>query len=216
MFKIICMLSGRGSNFKAILDNISNGMLNAEVVCAISDKQCAGLDIAKKNNIEAIFIDPIGLTKKQYAKNLIDVVSSYDSDLIALAGFMRILDDSFVNAFEGKIINIHPSLLPLFKGLHPQKQALDAGVKISGATVHFVTNELDSGPIIIQGAVSVHENDTPESLASRILKIEHKIYSQAIKLIIESKVSFTRTIEGPKAIFRNTKHIEDYIINPYA
>lgn len=210
------MLSGRGSNFKAILDNINNGMLNAQIVCTISDKQCAGLEIAKKNNIEDIFLDPKGLTKKEYAKVLIDTTKIYNPDLIVLAGFMRILDDSFVNAFEGKIINIHPSLLPLFKGLHPQKQAIQAGVKISGATVHFVTNELDSGPIIIQGAVSVHENDTPESLADRILKIEHKIYSQAIKLIIESKVSFARTKEGAKAIFKNVKYNEDYIVSPYA
>lgn len=209
------MLSGRGSNFKAILDNINNGKLKAQIVCAISDKQCAGLGIAKENNIEAIFLDPKGLTKKEYAKVLVDATKIYNPDLIALAGFMRILDDSFVNAFEGKIINIHPSLLPLFKGLHPQKQAIQTGVKISGATVHFVTNELDSGPIIIQGAVSVHENDTPESLADRILKIEHKIYSQAIKLIIESKVSFARTKEGAKAIFKNVKYLEDYIMSPY-
>ncbi|MGC8502476.1 phosphoribosylglycinamide formyltransferase, partial [Desulfurella sp.] len=150
MFKIVCMLSGRGSNFKAILDNIKNGFLKAQVVCVVSDKQCTGLEIAKQNNIQTIFLDPKGLTRKEYAKKLIDSIMPYEPDLIVLAGFMRILDDSFVDTFEGKILNIHPSLLPLFKGLHPQKQALEAGVKISGATVHFVTNELDSGPIIIQ------------------------------------------------------------------
>jgi phosphoribosylglycinamide formyltransferase-1 len=131
-----------------------------------------------------------------------------------LAGFMRILDDSFVDAFEGKIVNIHPSLLPLFKGLNPQKQALESGVKISGATVHFVTNELDSGPIIIQAAVCVHSDDTPESLADRILKLEHKIYSIAIKLIIESKVAFIKTNSGYKAKLKDIIETEDFIINP--
>ncbi|WP_291492127.1 phosphoribosylglycinamide formyltransferase [Desulfurella sp.] len=215
MFKIVCMLSGRGSNFKAILDNIKNGFLKAQIVCVVSDKQCTGLEIAKQNNIQTIFLDPKGLARKEYAKKLIDSIMPYEPDLIVLAGFMRILDDSFVDTFEGKILNIHPSLLPLFKGLHPQKQALEAGVKISGATVHFVTNELDSGPIIIQGAVSVHENDTPESLADRILKVEHKIYSIAIKFIIESKVTYIKTPQGSKAQFKNIKQSEDFIINPY-
>lgn len=214
MFKIVCMLSGRGSNFKAILDNIRNGILKAQIVCIVSDKQCLGLEIAKQNNIEAIFLDPKGLTRKEYAKRLIKTIEPYKPDLIVLAGFMRILDDSFTDAFEGKIVNIHPSLLPLFKGLNPQKQALEAGVKISGATVHFVTNELDSGPIIIQAAVGVHKGDTPESLADRILKVEHKIYSMAIKLIIESKVSFTKTDSGYKVKFEDTVETEDFIINP--
>ncbi|OSS42142.1 Phosphoribosylglycinamide formyltransferase [Desulfurella amilsii] len=214
MFKIVCMLSGRGSNFKAILDNIQNSILKAQIVCVVSDKQCAGLEIAKQNNIEAIFLDPKGLTKKEYAQTLIKTIKPYKPDLITLAGFMRILDDSFVDAFEGKIVNIHPSLLPLFKGLNPQKQALEAGVKISGATVHFVTNELDSGPIIIQAAVGVFENDTPESLADRILKVEHKIYTMAIKLIIESKVAFTKITSGYKAEFKDTVQTRDFIINP--
>ncbi|AHF97469.1 phosphoribosylglycinamide formyltransferase [Desulfurella acetivorans A63] len=215
MFKIVCMLSGRGSNFKAILDNIKNGFLKAQIVCVVSDKQCSGLEIAKQNNIQTIFLDPRGLSRKEYAKKIIESIMPYEPDLIVLAGFMRILDDSFVDTFEGKILNIHPSLLPLFKGLHPQKQAIEAGVKISGATVHFVTNELDSGPIIIQGAVSVHENDTPESLADRILKVEHKIYSMAIKFIIESKVTYIKTPQGSKAQFKDIKQSEDFIINPY-
>lgn len=209
------MLSGRGSNFKAILDNIKNGFLKAQIVCVVSDKQCSGLEIAKQNNIQTIFLDPRGLSRKEYAKKIIESIMPYEPDLIVLAGFMRILDDSFVDTFEGKILNIHPSLLPLFKGLHPQKQAIEAGVKISGATVHFVTNELDSGPIIIQGAVSVHENDTPESLADRILKVEHKIYSMAIKFIIESKVTYIKTPQGSKAQFKDIKQSEDFIINPY-
>ncbi len=136
MFKIVCMLSGRGSNFKAILDNIKNGMLKAQIVCVIADRLCDGLEIAKQNNIEAIFLDPKGLSRKDYAQILIDKIKTYNPDLIVLAGFMRILDDSFIDTFEGKILNIHPSLLPLFKGLNPQKQAIEAGVKISGATVH--------------------------------------------------------------------------------
>ncbi len=208
------MLSGRGSNFEAILGNIKSGMLKAQIVCTIVDRQCRGLEIAKQNNIKAFFMDPKGLTRKDYAKKLIDTIQPYEPDLIVLAGFMRILDDSFVEAFEGKIVNIHPSLLPLFKGLNPQKQALDAGVKISGATVHFVTNELDSGPIIIQAAVGVHENDTPESLAERILKVEHKIYSISIRFIIESKVTFIKTPYGSKAQFKNVEHSEAFIINP--
>ncbi len=209
------MLSGRGSNFKAILDNIKNGTLRAQIVCAIADRACAGLEIAKQNNIESILLEPKGLSRNEYAQILVDKIKPYNPDLIVLAGFMRILDDSFIDAFEGKILNIHPSLLPLFKGLNPQKQAIEAGVKISGATVHFVTKELDNGPIIIQGAVSVLSNDTPQTLADRILKVEHKIYSIAIKLIIDSKVHYIRTPSGPKAVFKDVQYSQDFIINPY-
>jgi len=216
VFKIVCMLSGRGSNFKAILDNIKNGTLKAQIVCAIADRACAGLEIAKQNNIESILLEPKSLSRNEYAQILVDKIKPYNPDLIVLAGFMRILDDSFIDAFEGKILNIHPSLLPLFKGLNPQKQAIEAGVKISGATVHFVTKELDSGPIIIQGAVSVLSNDTPKTLADRILKVEHKIYSIAIKLIIDSKVHYIHTSSGPKAVFKDVQHSQDFIINPYS
>ncbi len=209
------MLSGRGSNFKAILDNIKNGTLRGQIVCAIADRACAGLEIAKQNNIESILLEPKGLSRNEYAQILVDKIKPYNPDLIVLAGFMRILDDSFIDAFEGKILNIHPSLLPLFKGLNPQKQAIEAGVKISGATVHFVTKELDSGPIIIQGAVSVLSNDTPQTLADRILKVEHKIYSIAIKLIIDYKVHYIRTLSGPKAVFKDVQQSQDFIINPY-
>ncbi len=194
LFRLGVLLSGRGSNFKSIVEHIkSNFIRNAEIVVVISNKRDAkGLLIARNNGIDALFIDPKDKNRQEYDRLIAEELNRYSVDLVVLAGYMRILSSEFIKQFEGRIINIHPALLPSFRGLHAQKQAIDKGVKFSGATVHFVTDELDDGPIIIQSVVPVMINDTEESLSNRILKTEHKIYPLAIKLITEDKIKIEK------------------------
>ncbi len=213
LYKLGVLISGRGSNFHAILKKIEDGFIkNARIAVVLSDKEEAkGLKIAKDNNIESHFIDPKGLDREQYDTLLIEKLKKYSVDLVVLAGFMRILSSKFIKSFNDKIVNIHPALLPSFKGLHAQRQALDAGVKFSGATVHFVSEELDSGPIIVQSAVPVLNDDTEETLSNRILKTEHKIYPLAIKLITEEKIK----LENDKVVSKAGEVSDSfYIINP--
>ncbi len=213
LYKLGVLLSGRGSNFKAILDAINKGFINkAKVVVVLSDnKDAKGLEIARSNGIGAYFVNPSGLQREEYDKMLVDKLKQYKVDLVVLAGFMRILSVDFIEIFKNKIINIHPALLPSFKGLHAQKQAIEKRVKFSGATVHFVTKELDDGPIIVQSVVPVKNNDTEESLSERILKTEHKIYPLAIKLITEGKIK----IENNKVVsYVNDIDYNAYLINP--
>ena len=213
MYRLGVLISGRGSNFQSILGNIQKGFIqNAEIVVVLSDKENArGLKIAKDNGIDAFFIDPQGLKRDEYDRLLIGKLKEYGVDFVILAGFMRILSTGFIEAFKNRILNIHPALLPSFKGLHAQRQALEAGVKFAGASVHFVTNELDSGPIVVQSVVPVLSNDTEDSLSERILKTEHKIYPLAVKLITEDKVE----IKNNRIVIK-ADEIDDnfYIINP--
>ena len=213
MYRLGVLISGRGSNFQSILGNIQKGFIqNAEIVVVLSDKENArGLKIAKDNGIDAFFIDPQGLKRDGYDRLLIDKLEEYGVDFVILAGFMRILSTGFIEAFKNRILNIHPALLPSFKGLHAQRQALEAGVKFAGASVHFVTDELDSGPIVVQSVVPVLSNDTEDSLSERILKTEHKIYPLAVKLITEDKVE----IKNNRIVIK-ADEIDDnfYIINP--
>ncbi len=213
MYRLGVLISGRGSNFQSILGNIQKGFIqNAEIVVVLSDKEnTRGLKIAKDNGIDAFFIDPKGLKRDEYDRLLIDKLEEYGVDFVILAGFMRILSTGFIEAFKNRILNIHPALLPSFKGLHAQRQALEAGVKFAGASVHFVTNELDSGPIVVQSVVPVLSNDTEDSLSERILKTEHKIYPLAVKLITEDKVE----IKNNRIVIK-ADEIDDnfYIINP--
>ena len=184
MIRLGFLGSGRGSNFQAIYKNILNGTLEAEAVVVISNKKSKMLEIAEEYGLISIFIDPKGFSsKEEYDAELVKTLENHGVDLVILAGYMKILTPVFINAFPDRILNIHPSLLPSFKGLHPQKQALDAGVKFSGCTVHFVTLELDSGPIIIQETVPVLPDDNESSLAERILEKEHIIYTEAIKIV---------------------------------
>jgi len=196
MLKIAVFASGRGSNFQSIIDNIKSGDIEAEVKILISDRQDSGaLKRAEHEGVENVFINPSHFeTKADYEKELIDLLKETSADLIVLAGYMRILSPLFVKEFKNQIINIHPSLLPAFKGLNAQKQAVDYGVKYSGCTVHFVDQGMDTGPIILQEVVEVKENDSADDLAARILKKEHKIYPEAVKLIAEGRVK----IEGRK------------------
>ncbi len=190
--KLGILISGNGSNLQAIIDNTKKEKISAEIAVVISDNHDAyGLERAKKANIPTLYINPgkyktklEGTAEQEYIKHL----KSYTVDLICLAGFMRILKKDFLDSFPNKIINIHPALLPSFPGLDVQRKALVCGVKFSGCTVHFVNAWTDSGPIITQAVVPILEGDTVETLSKRILKEEHRIYSEAIQLIAEEKV----------------------------
>ncbi|MGA1862361.1 phosphoribosylglycinamide formyltransferase [Deferribacter thermophilus] len=191
MKRLAILLSGRGSNFRAIYEAISNGDIsNAEIALVISDKKEAkGLIFAKEKGLDARFVNPKDFeSREEFDKYIVDLLRGKEIDLVCLAGFMRVITPYFVSAYRNRIINIHPSLLPSFPGLNAQKQALEYGVKITGCTVHFVDEKVDHGPIIIQAAVPVLENDTVETLSDRILKEEHRIYPQAINLIVNDKV----------------------------
>ena len=188
--EIAVLISGRGSNFIAIHDAIVAGKINAEIALVFSNKKEApGLEIARDRNLETLSLDPKAYSgREEYEKEIIKEVRKRNVDLICLAGYMRILSASFCDEFKHCMMNIHPALLPSFPGLHVQKKALDWGVKYSGATVHFVTADVDMGPIIIQAVVPVLQDDTEDTLSDRILKEEHKIYPEAVRLFFEGKV----------------------------
>lgn len=199
MKRIAVLLSGRGSNFMAIFEAIKSGFIkDAEIAVVISDKEDAkGLKFAKENGLNALFINPKDFSDRvAYDLELVRILKEKSVDIICLAGFMRIISEEFVTAFENKIINIHPSLLPSFPGLNAQRQALEYGVRITGCTVHFVDSKVDNGPIIMQAAVEVKKDDTVETLSERILKYEHKIYPMSVKLLVEDKIK----VEGRKVI----------------
>jgi phosphoribosylglycinamide formyltransferase-1 len=185
--KIAVFLSGRGSNFVAIHDEIRAGKINADIGLVFSNKKEApGLKIAQERNLQILSLNPKDFTSREdYDRKIVEEIQKRDIDLICLAGYMRILTPLFCEALRNKIINIHPALLPSFPGLHVQKKAIDWGVRYSGATVHFVTPEVDMGPIITQAIVPVLQDDTEDTLSERILKEEHKIYSEAVRLYFE-------------------------------
>ncbi|HUL34101.1 MAG TPA: phosphoribosylglycinamide formyltransferase [Candidatus Eisenbacteria bacterium] len=185
--RIGVLLSGRGSNFEALAESVSAGRIpNAEISIVISNKPGApGLDRAKSRGIPARAIPSKGLERETYDRQVAAVLQEYNVDLICLAGYMRLLSPYFVAAFPQRILNIHPSLLPSFPGLESQKQALDYGVKFAGCTVHFVDENLDAGPIIRQAVVPVLDSDDEQSLSERILREEHRIYTEAVKIILE-------------------------------
>src|SRR5271155_2168726 len=188
MKRLGILLSGRGSNFLAIADAIAQHRLHAEIGLVISNRPDApGLAAALDRGIHAISFPSKGLDREQYDRQLIEGLRAHHVDLVCLAGYMRILSGYFIREFPMRILNIHPSLLPAFPGLDAQHQALEHGVKFSGCTVHFVDEGLDSGPIIQQAVVPVVDDDTAETLAARILKEEHRIYSGAIGLVLSGK-----------------------------
>jgi phosphoribosylglycinamide formyltransferase 1 len=193
------LISGRGSNFEAIANSISRGKLDAEIAIVISNRASApGLEIARERGIPVRVIPSQGLDREAYDKLLVDELRLHEVDLVCLAGFMRLLSAHFVRAFPDRLLNIHPSLLPAFPGLDAQRQAFDHGVRITGCTVHFVDEFLDSGPILMQSAVPVLDSDTVETLSARILAQEHAIYPKAIQLVAEGRV----TIEGRRVRIR--------------
>lgn len=193
------LISGRGSNFEAIANAIARGKLEAEIAIVISNRANApGLEIARERGIPMRVIASAGIEREAYDKLLIDELRTHEVDLVCLAGFMRLLSAGVIRAFPNRVLNIHPSLLPAFTGLDAQRQALEYGVKITGCTVHFVDEFLDSGPIILQAAVPVLEGDTVESLSARILVQEHLIYPEAIGYVVDGLVS----VEGRRVTIR--------------
>ncbi len=196
MTLIAVLVSGRGSNLQAIIDSIETGYLNATITVVISDfGEAYALLRAKRHGINAVHIDPKQFgSKERYEEEVLRVLNKYNAELILLAGYMRIVGKILLTAFKNRILNIHPALLPAFPGLHAQEQALKHGVKVAGCTVHFVNEELDGGPIILQKCVEVKDDDTQDTLAERILEQEHKIYPEAVKLFVENRLH----IEGRK------------------
>lgn len=192
-FKLAVLVSGRGSNLQAIIGNIEDNNMAADIVLVLSNvKDAFALERGKKHGLDTLFLDPKTFPRREeYENKMTEVLQSKSVDLICLAGFMRVLGKNFINAFPGKIINIHPSLLPAFPGLDAQKKALEHGAKFSGCTVHFVNEEVDGGPIILQSAVPVLDEDNTQSLSDRILEQEHIIYPKAIQLIIENNLEFS-------------------------
>lgn len=204
MLNMAILISGRGSNMNAILSSHANSTLkNIQPCVVISNKNDApGLKIAKEEfGIATEVILSNGKKGWEYDKEIISVLKKYhvypSNGIICLAGYMRILSANFVKEYKLRILNIHPSLLPSFKGLHAQKQAVDYGVKVSGCTVHFIDDNVDTGPIILQESVPVYDKDTEEELSNRILQLEHKLYPLAIRLYSEGKLK----VEGRKVIF---------------
>ena len=188
MKRLGILISGRGSNFEAIAGSIADGSLDAEIAVVISNRPDArGLEIARERGLNAVCIPSKGLDREIYDRMLLEELARTQVDLVCLAGFMRLLSAAFIRRFPNRILNIHPSLLPAFPGLDAQHQALHHGVKITGCTVHFVDEDLDAGPIILQAAVPVRDDDSVESLSARILREEHRLYSEAIRIVLGRK-----------------------------
>ena len=192
-FKLAVLVSGRVSNLQAIIDRIESNVLSAEIALVISNvKDAYALERAHKHGLESIFLDPKSYPDRNgYEQALVERIQSKSVDLICLAGFMRVLGNHFIETFSGRIINIHPSLLPAFPGLRVQKRALEHGARFSGCTVHYVNEEVDGGPIILQTVVPIYDNDNEASLSKRILEQEHIAYPEAIQLIIEDRLTLS-------------------------
>jgi len=196
--RIGVLLSGRGSNFEALADSVSAGRIpEAEIAIVVSNRDGApGIDRAHARGLATRVIPSKGLEREPYDRQVVAALREANVDLVCLAGYMRLLSPHFVAAFPQRILNIHPSLLPSFPGLESQKQALDYGVKFAGCTVHFVDENLDAGPIVLQAVVPIEDNDTEDTLSARILKEEHRIYSEAVRIVLEGKFK----LEGRRVI----------------
>jgi phosphoribosylglycinamide formyltransferase-1 len=198
--RIGVLLSGRGSNFVALADSIAAGRIpNAEIALVLSNREGApGIDRAKERGLPTRVISSKGLERETYDRQVVAALQEVNVDLICLAGYMRLLSPYFVAAFPNRILNIHPSLLPSFPGLESQRQALEYGVKFAGCTVHFVDENLDAGPIVLQAIVEVKDNDTDATLSERILKEEHRIYTEAVKIILAGnfKIAGRRVVQS--------------------
>jgi phosphoribosylglycinamide formyltransferase-1 len=196
--RIGVLLSGRGSNFEGLAESIASGRIpNAEIAMVISNRDGApGIDRAKARSIPTRVIPSKGLERETYDRQVVAALNEGKVDLVCLAGYMRLLSPYFVAAFPNRILNIHPSLLPSFPGLESQRQALEYGVKFAGCTVHFVDENLDAGPIVLQAVLPVNDNDTEDTLSARILQEEHRIYSEAVRIVLEDRYK----IEGRRVI----------------
>src|SRR6202795_1754880 len=187
--RIGVLLSGRGSNFEALAESVASGRIpNAEIAIVISNREGApGIDKAKDRGMATQVIPSKGLEREAYDRQVVAVLQDCKVDLVCLAGYMRLLSPYFVASFPNRILNIHPSLLPSFPGLESQRQALEYGVKFAGCTVHFVDENRDAGPIVLQAAIPARDDDTEATLTERILAEEHRIYSEAVKIVLEGK-----------------------------
>jgi len=196
--RIGVLLSGRGSNFEALAESVAAGRIpDAKIAIVISNREGApGIERARQRGIETRVIPSKGLGREVYDRQVVAALQDKQVDLVCLAGFMRLLSPYFVATYRNRILNIHPALLPAFPGLEAQRQALEYGVKWSGCTVHFVDENLDAGPIIVQAVVPVQDADTEGSLAARILKEEHRIYSEAVRIVLDGRFR----IEGRRVI----------------
>ena len=182
------LVSGRGSNLQALLDAQRAGSLGGEVGVVVSNvESAAALERARAAGVPVSFLDHRGRPREEFDAELESLLRRHGVDLVCLAGYMRLLSPGFVRAFAGRVVNVHPSLLPAFPGLDAQRQAFDYGVRVSGATVHLVDEGLDSGPIVLQEAVAVAADDSPETLAARILEAEHRIYPRAVRILLEGR-----------------------------
>jgi phosphoribosylglycinamide formyltransferase-1 len=196
--RIAVLLSGRGSNFEALADGVAAGRIpNAEIALVLSNREGAqGIDKARARGLETSVIQSKGLEREAFDKLVVAALKEKNVELVCLAGYMRLLSAYFVAAFPGRILNIHPSLLPAFPGLESQRQALEHGVKFTGCTVHFVDENLDAGPIVLQAVVPIQDCDTEATLSERVLREEHRIYSEAVRIVLEGRYR----IEGRRVL----------------
>jgi phosphoribosylglycinamide formyltransferase 1 len=214
--RVAVLASGRGSNLQAIIDAIEAGQVQAKIVAVISNKQDAvALERARKHGLPDLFVDPKPFagrpdSREAYDQALLDLLKKYDVELVLLAGYMKIITAVLVNSYANRMMNIHPSLLPSFPGLDVQRKAIEWGCKLAGCTVHFVTEGVDEGPIILQAAVPILDSDTAESLAARILEQEHKIYPRAVRLFAENRLR----VEGRRVLIEQEKSVGEAIISP--
>jgi phosphoribosylglycinamide formyltransferase-1 len=201
--RIGVLLSGRGSNFEALAASVEAARIpNAEIAIVLSNQEnAAGIERARARGIAARAIPSKGLEREAYDKQVVAALQEKGVELVCLAGYMRLLSPYFVRAFPNRILNIHPSLLPAFPGLEAQRQALEHGAKVSGCTVHFVDEHLDAGPIILQAVVQIEDDDTPATLSGRILREEHQIYSEAVRIVLEGRYR----IEGRRVLVNSQK-----------
>jgi phosphoribosylglycinamide formyltransferase-1 len=214
--RVAVLASGRGSNLQSIIDAIEAGQVQAQIVAVISNKKDAvALERARKDGLKDLFVDPKPFTgrpdsREAYDRSLLEVLQQHDVELVLLAGYMKIVTAVLVTAYANRMMNIHPSLLPSFPGLDVQKKAIEWGCKLAGCTVHFVTEGVDEGPIIIQAAVPILDDDTSDTLAARILVQEHKIYPRAVQLFAEGRLR----VDGRRVLIDAAKPDGEAIISP--
>jgi len=207
LLPIAVLASGRGSNFQSIQDAIEEGRIKARIVLLVTDRKDApAVERAHRHGIESLYLDPAEFESREaYDSAIASALKKRGVGLVVLAGFMRIVTRNLIRPFRNRIMNIHPALLPSFPGLHGQGDAVRHGVKIAGCTVHFVDEGVDTGPIILQGAVPVYDDDTEESLAARILRVEHRIYPKAVKLFVDKRLE----VDGRIVRIKRQKHREE-------
>ena len=213
--RVAVLASGRGSNLQAVIDAIEAGQVHAKIVAVISNKKDAvALERARTHGLPDLFVDPKPFagrpdSREAYDRALLELLNKHDVELVLLAGYMKIVTSVLVNAYANRMMNIHPSLLPSFPGLDVQKKALEWGCKLAGCTVHFVTEGVDEGPIILQAAVPILDEDTPDTLAARILEQEHKIYPRAVQLFADNRLR----VEGRRVLIGQGKPVGEAVIS---